>query len=551
MDAQRAVDGGADDATRKGIAAEREGLEVAVKVAGRRMLNPMESDVSLERLRALLEQQAESPELDFKETCDLNLPRDLVKLAKHVGAMQARGGHLVLGADGAGKPSGKLDDRCANLFDEATLRPKLERYLPESFAIRCAVHKLDGQFFAVVWVVPHPDGLVPFITDGTYEENGRTLHAFRKGQIYARHGTSSEPCGQRDVQLVLARQLENAKERLRAERAAELAVLVRDLRAQTDLAHAPASALTWDLDEETFIATIIEQLRTNDDIPLRLVLRRAAKDAASAVTFGRRAELELVLDRLAVLAVTVVTLDRLDLFRQVVAAFVDVYNVGFNERGMTRRDLAIDAPMLWLLTIQRAIVVGAALVREKRWAPAAELVLQRGEGYEFTEKKYPYVTWIRHTTTEAARAGHYNQVVDGKKSDVSLLWMAKQVAESSPTLSEATGPDDERRLDAICQFDMLAMVVALGASGYVDRHHYYPHFARFYEHRSLPILDRIISDPAVRQALFPDRTDQELASTIRWIDHAASQEGFRFAGWDGFLKETVRDFLEKNPAPAQ
>lgn len=511
----------------------------------------MESDVSLERLRALLDEQAESPALDYKETCDLNSPRDLVKIAKHVGAMQAEGGHVVVGATGTGGPSGKLDEPHAKLFDEATLRPKLERYLPPSIAIRCAVHELDDQLYAVVRVLPHPDSLVPFVSDGSYQENGRTLNAFRKGQIYARHGTSSEPCDQRDIQLTLRRQLENAKEGLRVERAAELAVLIRDLRAHTDLASAPASALTWDLDENTFIATIVEQLRVNDDIPLRLVLRQAANDASVAATSGNRAELELVLDRLAALAVTLSTLDRHELYRKVIAAFVDVYNVGFDERGMTRHNLAIDAPMLWLQIIQRVFLVGAALVREKRWALAAELVLQRGDGYEFKEKKYAYVTWIRHTTTEAARAGHYSQIVDGKNSDVSLLWMAKQVAERSSTLTEAAGPDDERRLDAICQFDMLAMIVALGAAGGADTHHYYPHFARFYEHRSLPILERIITHPDVREALFPQRPDQDLARAIRWINHAASQEGFRFAGWNGSLNDTISGFLERNPVPTE
>ncbi len=400
-------------------------------------------------------------------------------------------------------------------------------------------------------MIPHPDGLVPFIKEGAYEENGRALHAFRKGQIYARHGTSSEACDGSDVQRVLQQKLEVAKEGLRAERAIELAALIGDIQSQTHLAQAPASALNWQLDEETFIAATIEQLRARDEIPLRLLLRRAQQDAATALATGNTAELQLVLDRLASLAVTLATLDRTELFRQVVAALVDIYNVGFDGQGMTRRDLAIGAPMLWLQVIQRVIVVGAALVREKQWDLAAQLVLQRGSGYEFSERKYPYVTWIRHATTEASRAGHYDQVVDGKRSDVSLLWMAKEVAEASPTLSRAAGADDERRLDAICQFDMLAMLVTLGAARRADTHHYYPHFARFYEHRSLPILNRVVTDPEVRTALFPERSDKDLADAIGWIDHTASQEAFRYAGWEGFLNDAVRDFLARNPPSDQ
>ena len=33
----------------------------------------------------------------------------------------------------------------------------------------------------------------------------------------------------------------------------------------------------------------------------------------------------------------------------------------------------------------------------------------------------------------------------------------------------------------------------------------------------------------------------------RWINDAATQEGFRFGGWDGFLSDNVRSFLETNP----
>lgn len=511
----------------------------------------MDSEVNRERLRALLDEQAESSTLDYKEACDLNEKRDLVKLTKHVGAMQGLGGHIVIGADGVGRASGKFEEARATLFDEATLRAKLLRYLPPSIDVRSAVHDLDGDTFAVVYVAPHPDGLVPFTEDGAYEEGGRTLHAFRKGQIYTRHGTSSVPCEQIDIQRVLQTQLDKAKEGLRAERAEELAELARNLQSHSDLARAPATALTWQLDEETFVATIIEQLRLGDEIPLRLLLRRADKDAMTAIEAGGLGDLELILDRLACLAITFVTLDQEALFDQVVAAFVRIYNVGFDSRGMTRHDLAIGPAMIWLQVIKRVLVVGAALIREERWHLARALVLQRGSGYEFTEKKYPYVTWIRHATTEASRAGHYDQIVDGKRSDVSLLWMAKQVADGSPTLAEATGPDDETRIDAICRFDMVAMIVALGAGGSADSHHYYPHFARFYEHRSLPVLERVIADPEVRQTLFPNRSDQELAIVIRWIDHSATQEGFRYAGWDGFLNDTVREFLEKNPPTAQ
>src|SRR3972149_1472893 len=47
------------------------------------------------------------------------------------------------------------------------------------------------------------------------------------------------------------------------------------------LADAPAQTLTWNLDASSFEGAIIEQLRTADDIPLRLLLERFPAEAGT------------------------------------------------------------------------------------------------------------------------------------------------------------------------------------------------------------------------------------------------------------------------------
>ena len=77
--------------------------------------------LTAETLTSLLNEGTERPGLDYKQRVDLNQTKDLVVIAKHLGAMQIDGGYIVVGADNNGKPSRQLTEPEAKLFDEATL----------------------------------------------------------------------------------------------------------------------------------------------------------------------------------------------------------------------------------------------------------------------------------------------------------------------------------------------------------------------------------------------------------------------------------------------
>lgn len=126
----------------------------------------VEPVVNREKLRELLALETEYPTLDFKSSCDLGEKREQVELAKDVGAMSVRGGFLVIGVDGQGRPTGKLTVEQAKLFDEARLRPKLLKWLPDTLEIYSQAHDVDGRQVVLVHVAPSPAGCAFFRADG-------------------------------------------------------------------------------------------------------------------------------------------------------------------------------------------------------------------------------------------------------------------------------------------------------------------------------------------------------------------------------------------------
>lgn len=161
--------------------------------------------VDAETLARLLALGGERDWLDYKRQCDLGETRDLVEITKDIGALMIAGGYLVIGADDHGLPSG--EPAHLDLFDPAKLHAKVAKYIPKPFELRVAVHAHHSQSFAVIYIAPHPDGFCVFEKDGSYPDHatGRPHIVFQAGQVFARHGTASEPWNQRDIAAIRQR----------------------------------------------------------------------------------------------------------------------------------------------------------------------------------------------------------------------------------------------------------------------------------------------------------------------------------------------------------
>jgi hypothetical protein len=148
------------------------------------------------KLRELLAEQHESDAVEYKDVWDLDDRRHILELALPVGAMQSIGGHIVVGVDDRGRPTGNLTDRNVALFDGAVIDDKIGRYLPPPIDVRVGRHQADGANVVLIYVPRRPEGLTAFLGDGTYsDETGRQRFVFREGDVYTRRATGEPVAG--------------------------------------------------------------------------------------------------------------------------------------------------------------------------------------------------------------------------------------------------------------------------------------------------------------------------------------------------------------------
>lgn len=93
-----------------------------------------------DRLDELIAEAQEWEELDYKALLDLRRP-GLYDLVTDIAAMSVRGGYLVIGVADDGLPVGIDPVWAARDLDEANVRRKVERYLPD-IDIRCPGQRL-------------------------------------------------------------------------------------------------------------------------------------------------------------------------------------------------------------------------------------------------------------------------------------------------------------------------------------------------------------------------------------------------------------------------
>ncbi|WP_347587134.1 ATP-binding protein [Streptomyces sp. B6B3] len=488
-------------------------------------------------MHLLLQQGAETASVDYKRVEDLGELRTQVELAKDVAAFQAFGGHLVIGVDGRGRPTGEMTQPLARLFDEATLRPKMLRYLPEPLRLTSAVHEVDGYLVVLVYIHPHPDGFVVVNKDAEYEDDRhRKCVVMRRGDVFIRRGTSSERWHPSDVPATLKRRDARIREEAREEFARHAAAM-EQARAGRQLASGPALSFSWRVDDATFESSVIELIRGGDDLPLNLFFRRVPGEARGHFSeAGPGEDLELLLDRVAQIAGIALLVEAGALFDRSVHALLAIYRLTLTPQGELRSELGTGGVRLWWSIITRVEAIGAAAIRGGNWEQVRQLVLQRPDDHRVAS--YYYVSWLRHALTEAARERipeMHGSVRDTLRPGV-LVHAARAVIHRLTALrmdfpdDTAFGTGEPERgdgplLDSICQFDAAACVVSFAASG--KDHDFYPSFSGLYPRRAEPVLRRILDDGKVRDRLFPGQNLDDVTQAVQVVATLAEKEGWQ------------------------
>jgi hypothetical protein len=525
------------------------------------LVPPADGIVTDERLAALLALGAEYDELDFKRKLDLSSTRDEVELAKDVGAMQVKGGHIVIGVDGAGVPRGDMDGADTSPFDPANLVPKMQRFLEGSLQIASSVLTKNGHTIVLISVAPNSRGCAFFQIDGRYPDprpTGQTVTAFRAGDVFWRENTRSIRIRREGFEEIIERRFAARRDELLREWAAAQRALATSEAASdsppppgapTPPRPTPSFAIPSDQVSETGVALI----RENDEVGLQQMLddgRRRVRTYIEDAELGED-QLPTLLDSIICLAATFLSYGSEGWFESVIQLLVDAYAAAGDVTVVTsfgyttQISPAARAPLVWLAIIQRVFALGGLAVRREKWEAVRTLTtqlpapLQQG-GYERN--------WLRHALTMANRARHFAVRTEGQHQ-IGLIDFARDDAMRLACL-RSDGPSDDDVLTSIAQFDVLSNLAAIDAAQSLDQRVFYTNFARFRQDRIQPLVDRLLIDPVMRADIFKGG-DEDLAAALEVVGQLASREGFPYDGFHDWRGTPVAEFIRMHLPPNQ
>lgn len=507
--------------------------------------------LSDERLAQLLALQTEYPELDYKESINLQDRRATAELAKDVGAMQVRGGYIVVGVDDNGSPTGGLDEADLRPFDEASLTQKVLRYLPEPLVIRSRVAEYSGHRIVAIFVGPHPDGCAFFKANGTYQDDaGREQTVFREGDVYWRDGTRSTRLTQTGHREVVARQVAAAK--------ADWMTEQRDLRQREREDHDAAAAaerplgtVNLDMRPRELSVAALEFVRGDDPIGLHYLINEAAARARQYIDAGQiEDELGALLDRLICMAATFLEYGQTEWFERIIELLKQIYAMPLTQQDVQRFAYNVHispeepAPRVFLQLMTRLYALGALAVRRRKWAAVRTLTLQLPDPI----REFDYENnWLRNAMTTMSRAQHLVGEQEGRTVELNLLSLAQEQAARLDCLRpDGIAADDDELLTSLTQFDILTNLVAVADSpddGFGRT--FYPNFARWQQDRIQAFVQSLLTTMVERTELGLE-SDELLARALQAVGQVAAGEGMRYFGFMGWNHTPVGAFITEH-----
>jgi hypothetical protein len=211
-------------------------------------------------------------------------------------------------------------------------------------------------------------------------------------------------------------------------------------------------------------------------------------------------------DRWAIFCAQALHFERTDLVDEAIGKLCEAYQtLGVDEDANRKRPLVVE----------RIYVVGGIALRLGAWETMRSLALRPVPGNTY-EPDYVYSSGIRAAQVYASRAGMIDDDKPGYLLSAARELMIRHPA-MRPDLPDRAVPSEEvngsdAALNSLCQFDLTyCMIVVAMGTGHSSAS---PSSAAFDENRAKPIAQKIVADAAVRQRLFPNVSDAEIAAAI-------------------------------------
>lgn len=488
-----------------------------------------------EKLRELLDAGVECSELDFKETLDLSNKEDELHFVKDAVSMFNRypGGYLIIGATNDGKPSERSQEMDWSQFDGARLADKISKYVDAPLRPISALHEIEGHTYCLICCMSLPDGLpVPFKRVGQYLDvrTGNQVTFIREGEITRRDGAQNRIIEYTQWPEIL-RQHDDLVRDEEAKRINALVDRITDALGQKgktpplvpgmdEMALSHALAANFEQDEDAKLVHFLNQLSLEMQRSSGVIAEITAV-ATYALSYGN--------ERIAIAAVDVL---------------YDFYS-GLNSYG----DEVAEIKLLISISIYQ---IGSVMVSAKRWDLLSPFVTRRSR----PEGEYIYASWIRDCQVAAARNGGFEKrgagmlislALDRAKDNVAIIpdidFVNSAESESSKGMSDA----ESLMLDLLCSFDFIyCLCVTICGNGFGGA---YPSCVAFSEKRVNLAIVKIFGDcDNVRKALFPGKTDVEIADGLREVYKIIGNEAMCASRYAWGFDETglIRKFLQEH-----
>lgn len=499
-----------------------------------------------EKLQELL-RLGEQTQLDFKVELDLRDRRHELDFVKDAVAMANRppGGYILVGiTDDGNLPKTPWRIKNPQMFDGATLRDKISKYIEADIEVVSQIHRINGSDVVVIAIFSTRSGLpVPMMRVGQYTSpNGKgrmkTKTVFRPGEIFIRDGAGNVPIRYRDWHSILAKYEHQVKEAATSDVNSLMSKLAEALGGGGKI-NVPLEPF---LADDTVSTAIRANIRQGNRAELKIFLQNTREEIVVAD------EKIKPLVRLVGVGCEAMLADDYDLAIKTIATMYDAFTSIAN------------SPSAVAATVVAAYLFGAAAVRLGCWDLIPELVLRP---FQRTPAHPRYSSWIRYGQIEASAHNQYpfsSRPVDADTEEAddngTMISEGLSWARTYPLvrpdvlhdfgLNNRTTRKTDTLLNSLCQFDFLYAWLVNASAREHGGGGAYAASSAFKHWRTLPIIERTITNGEMRAKLFPAAREKEIAQALRSTYSHAEKVSNReryFTGWQP-LPPWITEFID-------